>query len=348
MSLLVNIRKDFGGFCLHVSFETEHAVTGILGASGSGKSMTLKCIAGIVKPDSGQIVLNGRVLFDSEKGINLKPQQRHVGYLFQNYALFPNMTVKQNILCALHAVRDRKEKERIALEILERMRLHGLEDRYPDQLSGGQQQRTALARILVTNPELILLDEPFSALDSHLREKLLVDIKELFRKTGIPCIEVTHNRDEAYRLCGSIALMESGRILACRPTRELFEDPGSRICAEMTGCKNIVPAERMDAYSVRIPCWGIQLETRKEIQEGLTGIGVRAHRFSTNCTDNRNTVKIKEILEEPFENTVLFRYPDQKPESPDIWWKTDKGICTDTEEICLGVSPEDVLLLYDE
>ncbi|MDR2785846.1 MAG: ATP-binding cassette domain-containing protein, partial [Treponema sp.] len=188
MSLKVAVRKRLSRtFTLETEFETRDGFPpggslgdeadapqdrppqclGILGASGSGKSMTLKCIAGIEKPDEGHIELNGRVLFDSAKRINLKPRERRVGYLFQNYALFPRSRVLENITMGLPLPGE--ERIRKAREWIARFGLSGFEDRYPAQLSGGQQQRTALARMLIRDPELILLDEPFSALDSALR-----------------------------------------------------------------------------------------------------------------------------------------------------------------------------------
>ena len=154
---------------LEADFEQEEGCMGILGASGCGKSMTLKCIAGIETPDSGRICLDGQVLFDSEKKINQKPQKRQVGFLFQNYALFPTMTVEENIGCG---VRDRSLRKQIVREQIQRFQLQGLENLKPSQLSGGQQQRTALARMLAGQPRLILLDEPFSALDSFLRDQM--------------------------------------------------------------------------------------------------------------------------------------------------------------------------------
>ncbi|MBR3585808.1 MAG: ATP-binding cassette domain-containing protein, partial [Oscillospiraceae bacterium] len=166
MSLIVDIHRTLGAFTLDVTFEAENGVTCLLGASGCGKSFTLKCIAGIEKPDSGHIELDGVVLYDSEKRINLPPQERQVGYLFQNYALFPNMTVRQNILCGLHREKNRAEKAQKLSEMLKLMQLEGLENHRPAQLSGGQQQRVALARILVNEPRMLMLDEPFSALDA--------------------------------------------------------------------------------------------------------------------------------------------------------------------------------------
>lgn len=171
MSLEVHIEKKLNGFTLRSDFTAGNTATAILGASGCGKSMTLRCIAGIVKPDKGRIVLDGRVLFDSGQHIDLPPQQRGVGLLFQNYALFPNMTVEQNILCGLKAERDKAARKARCAGMLRALRLEELASRRPAELSGGQQQRTALARILVGKPRILMLDEPFSALDSYLREE---------------------------------------------------------------------------------------------------------------------------------------------------------------------------------
>ena len=159
MSLRVEIEKRLGNFALQAEFETREQTLALLGASGCGKSVTLKCIAGIMTPDKGRIELDGQVLFDAEKGINLPPQKRRVGYLFQQYALFPNMTVVQNICCGIRA--RGAERERLVREQMRRFQLEGLEKSYPAQLSGGQQQRVALARILAGEPKAILLDEPF-------------------------------------------------------------------------------------------------------------------------------------------------------------------------------------------
>lgn len=180
MSLFVEIEKQLGNFHLDVRFQAETETLALLGASGCGKSMTLKCIAGIMTPDRGRIVLNGRVLFDSEARIDLPPQQRRVGYLFQNYALFPTMTVEKNILCGIRSG-SKAEKAAALSATLHRFRLEGLEKRYPAQLSGGQQQRVALARILCSQPEVILLDEPFSALDSYLKWDLELKLSDFWR-----------------------------------------------------------------------------------------------------------------------------------------------------------------------
>ena len=190
MSLSVDIEKKLGAFHLRSQFEAPDETMALLGASGCGKSMTLKCIAGIVTPDRGRIVLGGRVLFDSEKKINLPPQQRRVGYLFQQYALFPNMSVEQNILCGIRSG-DKAEKRRVLAGKIRMFRLEGLEKKHPAQLSGGQQQRVALARILCSEPEAILLDEPFSALDSYLKWNLEIELADLLATFNGPILWVS-------------------------------------------------------------------------------------------------------------------------------------------------------------
>ena len=268
MSLTVDIHKQLGRFSLDASFRADGGTLGLLGASGSGKSLTLKCIAGIERPDRGKILLNGVTLFDSERRINLPPQKRRVGYLFQNYALFPNMTVRQNILCGIRWERDRARRAAELRRVMELLCLRGLEEQRPDQLSGGQQQRTALARILVSRPELLMLDEPFSALDEHLRDQLQIQMKKLLDAFDGDILLVTHNQDEAYHMCEKAAVVDGGRILGVREPELLFLDPGSVPAARLTGCRNISSAaRRVGAYEVEIPGWGIRLATARPVKE---------------------------------------------------------------------------------
>ena len=218
MSLNVDIRKTLGSFHLDVSFRTEGDVLGLLGASGCGKSMTLKCIAGIERPDEGRIELNGRVLFDSEARIDLPPQRRRVGYLFQQYALFPTMTAEQNI--AAGARRLAKADRAAAVNaMMEKMQIAGLGGKFPAQLSGGQQQRVALARILISDPEVMLLDEPFSALDAHLRDRMEQEVMELLRDFGRDALIVSHSRDELYRMTDRIAVYRARHLPGSRHPR---------------------------------------------------------------------------------------------------------------------------------
>lgn len=346
MSLFVDIKKNLADFKLDVRFETDGGVMGLLGASGCGKSMTLKCIAGIEKPDSGRIVLNGITLFDSEKGINLPVQQRRVGYLFQNYALFPNMTVRQNILCGLHAQKDTAKKEEKLRSILSLFQLEDVSHHRPAQLSGGQAQRTALARILVSEPRLLLLDEPFSALDSHLRMQLQWQMRSLLSSYGHDVLLVTHSRDEAYHLSSHIAVMDDGRIMNVKETKEMFADPGNVCAARLTGCKNIVSAQKCGEYEVEVPDWGIRLKTAQPVLDGLEAIGIRAHYFGVKANQNRYPVAFKADMEEPFEWIVAFRFSDQKEGTPDVWWRVAKDKRPSAFPDQLGIAPANILLLY--
>ena len=332
-----------------MKFEAKDGVMGILGPSGCGKSMTLRYIAGVERPDEGRIVLDGVTLFDSEQRINLKPQQRRVGYLFQNYALFPNMTVRQNILCGAKREKDKAKREELLARYIELMQLSGLEGHYPAQLSGGQQQRVALARILVNQPKLLMLDEPFSALDTHLREKLLVEMKGILERFGGVSIAVTHSRDEAYDLCDTIALMEDGRIHTLKPTKELFADPGTKAGASMTGCKNFSRARKIGEYEVEALDWGVGFTTAKPVRDDVAYIGIRAHYFSPNTKQNSHPVKLLGKIEEPFEDIIRFRYAAQPEGSPDLWWRLPKQFRPQnvTEGYVLGTAGANVLLLYE-
>ena len=346
MSLIVDIRKDLGKFRLQAAFEAGKGVTSLLGPSGCGKSLTLKCIAGIEKPDSGHIELNGRVLYDSKRHINLRPQERRVGYLFQNYALFPNMTLRQNILCGMRE-KSRAEQEQKLSEILAVMQLEGLEKHRPHQLSGGQQQRAALARILVSEPRLLMLDEPFSALDAHLRDALKIELRDMLQRFGREVLMVTHSREEAYNMSRAIAVMDNGRLLTMKPTKELFADPGSVQAAVITGCKNIFPARKCGDFEVELPILGIRLKTARPVEDGLAAVGIRAHYFHPSAPHNRYPVRFVEEMEEPFETILQFRYAGQDPSSPPVWWRIpkDKRPAAFPQE--LGVAPANVLLLYE-
>jgi molybdate transport system ATP-binding protein len=243
-------------------------------------------------------------------------------------------------------------------EMIELMQLRGLEKLKPGQLSGGQQQRAALARILAGNPGLLMLDEPFSALDSHLREQLQVETKRLLKDFGKESFLVTHSRDEAYQMCDNIALIDSGKIIAYKETKQLFASPESRQAALLTGCKNVAGAKKTGDYSVYVPAWGAQFTTSEPVRSDLCAIGIRAHHFDPEAAQNRHPIHIMDETESPFEYKVQFRYENQLTESQNIWFSISKGkwavpstspkgeVSRVRSPSTLGVAPDDIMLLY--
>ena len=320
MSLYVDIRKKLGDFRLETQFEAAEGVTGILGASGCGKSMTLRCIAGIVKPDEGYIELDGQVLFDSKKNINLRPQDRHVGLLFQNYALFPNMTVRQNLMTGLKAEKTGKKEAEIRIqEMLEKFELKGLEKHKPAELSGGQQQRVALARIFLSSPRVLMLDEPFSALDGYLRWNLEQELLETLKEFGGPTLFVSHSRDEVYRICDRVCVMDQGSSSPVIPVKQLFEAPKSRAAALLSGCKNFARARVMEKGRVTVQDWGETLFYSGEHgpdTEDVRYVGVRSHyiglmgaKEAAAQPENTFRCRIDRVIDDVF-STVLMVTPE--------------------------------------
>ena len=375
MSLKVNIKKRLGNFNLDVAFETERGVFAILGASGCGKSMTLKCIAGIETPDEGRIELNGRVLYDSAKKINLTPQKRRVGYMFQDYALFPNMTVEQNIKAGMGK---HPEEEKVR-SYINRFRLEGMEKHYPAQLSGGQKQRVAMARMIASEPDILLLDEPFSALDSYLKWELEQEMRDMLAEVQKPVLFVSHNRDEVYRLCSVVSCIDHGKMEVIEKTKEFFHNPKTKTAAVLSGCKNISAAEIVDNNHIKALGWGITLCV-SEIPEETKAVGIRAHSFYPvnaeqipgkesatnesrvsviqegtglkkyrNPVQEENIFKIEEsrIIEDPFEWNISFR---PSKESGWLQWKIAKTEQKDSPgpiPPALAVHAKDILLLKD-
>ena len=339
--LKVDIQKELKEFDLEVNFELKKGCLGILGPSGCGKSMTLKSIAGIVDPDKGIVSLTTdeeNVYFDSDNKINLKPQKRKVGYLFQNYALFPNMTVEENVGIGL----DGKDDKRVS-EMIHRFRLDGLEKRYPRQLSGGQQQRVALARILAYSPDVILLDEPFSAMDTFLKEQLRIELSNSLSDFKGFSVLVTHDRDEAFQFCDELIILDEGKIIAKGNTYDVFENPGKVQVARLTGCKNISRIEIIDDYHLKSLDWGVTFEVSQKISPDITHIGIRAHDFSAAEKDDVNVFDTKNssVLEMPFEWEVTL--------ANGLWWKYDKQIYEHEFVVpeYLKVDPKDIMLLEE-
>ena len=276
MGIEINIQKKLGAFQLDVAFSQDKGVLALLGASGCGKSMTLRCIAGIEKPDAGRIVLDGVTVFDSERHIDLPPQQRHVGLLFQSYALFPSMTVQENILCGIREKLPKAQRLKMVESYIRKFHLEGLEQHIPSQLSGGQKQRCALARMLIGSPRLIMLDEPFSALDSYLRWELEQELLTTLENYDGTVLFVSHDRDEVYRVSHRIAVYREGRIDVMADKEALFSQPQTCTAAVLTGCKNVAPAQ-FSPRSVTVPQWGLTLPLGGQcVPAGTTHLGLRS------------------------------------------------------------------------
>ncbi len=348
MSIFVDIEKTVGTFSLKVCFEAENETLALLGASGCGKSMTLKCIAGIEKPDRGRIIVDGVTLFDSERRIDLSPQERHVGLMFQNYALFPNMTVLQNIRAGAKREKDKLKREAAVRSVMDSFGLRELAGHYPHQLSGGQQQRVALARILVSDPCILLLDEPFSALDSHLRFRLEQEVRSVIRSFGKTVLLVSHDRDEVFRMADSIAVMCSGAIEVYGDKKRVFANPNTRTAAMLTGCKNISRLEKRDEYHVYAADWGIDLTLAQEAG-AADCVGIRMHDICVGGGENTVRCRVVEEIENPFSFTVMLQ-PVGRTNATPVGWETEKdtwkNLRGDELDVCLP--PESLLLLEDK
>ena len=326
-SLLVDIAHPVANFRLEVAFTAQQETLGILGGSGSGKSMTLRCLAGVETPTSGRIVLNGRTLFDAVRRINIPSRQRHIGLVFQNYALFPHLTIAQNIAFGLPRLPNALRQQRVAQQLAS-VQLQGLGDRYPHQLSGGQQQRVALARALATEPAVLLLDEPFSALDTYLRSQMERQLMETLSTYRGITLFVTHNLEEAYRVCETLLVMSGGRAIAHSSKHQIFEHPQTVRVAQLTGCKNFsraVLAEpcgtiTQSLNTVTATDWGITLQVLEAVPDRLTDIGIRAHQLSiTNHPHGDNTYPcwLATTSETPHRMTLFLKFNGVPADSHD-------------------------------
>ena len=347
MALTVQIQKRYGDFCLDVDFTAEGSLA-LLGASGCGKSATLKCAAGIDRPDRGRVVLDGRVLFDSEAGINLPPQARRMGFLFQDYALFPNMTVERNIAVCLGRLDRRKRRARTA-ELMGLFRLEGLEALYPRQLSGGQRQRAALARILASEPQALLLDEPFSALDSFLKRQLEQELREVLDRFPGPVIWVSHDWGEACRNCPRVCVLEGGQSAPVTDMAVLMANPGTAAAARLSGCENCVPV-RPGPGLAEVPDWGLTLRTAAPWREGVSFLGIRAGcvRPAEPGAVNAFPCRVVRVTEDVFTVQAALRPEGGLPTAPLLWMELPKdawAALPDRERLLAAVRPEDLMLL---
>jgi len=276
MALDVTIEKKLAAFTLDVSLRAEDGPLGILGASGAGKTMLMRCIAGLEQPNRGKITLGERTLLDTERRIRVPARERRIGMLFQSYALFPHRTVAENIAFGLRHLAP-NERERRVRAVLERTRLAGLAQRYPREVSGGEQQRVALARALAIEPDALLLDEPLSALDTHLRSQMEALLQETFLAYRRPSLLVTHNMEEAYRLSERLLVLSRGRVAAFGSRDEIFRRPPSLEVARLTGCKNFSRVRRISDDVIEAVDWGCELRVAQTLSRPATHVGIRAH-----------------------------------------------------------------------
>lgn len=310
--LKIDIHKKLKAFELHAELEIGQEVLAILGASGAGKSMLLKCLSGLVEPDQGQIIHQNQVLFDAVNKINVPVRKRKIGYLFQNYALFPHMNVFKNISFGMDKHSKVEVAERVN-ELIKRFRLEGLEHHFPSQLSGGQQQRVALARAMAIAPDILLLDEPLSALDEHLRNHMLEDLQLFLKDYKGSVLYVTHHREEAFRLADRVAIVQRGRIVEQGSKMEIFNQPRHLETAKLTGVKNLMPAkyvgnQRMAINGLKETLRFCGLEESLSCEDA-SHVGIRPNQIQLGSAEQENsmTAWIESIETTPFRNQVVFK-----------------------------------------
>jgi molybdenum ABC transporter ATP-binding protein len=285
--LQVRVRRTLtsedGGFQLDVDFELQNGITILFGPSGAGKTTLLDCIAGLTDVNEGRIVVGARVLINSENGINLSPTERNIGYVFQDLALFPHMTVEANVAYGLRDLKAEDRKQRVA-GALEGLGLSDLHARRPAELSGGERQRVALARALVTQPSVLLLDEPLAALDMPVRMKIAEDLRRSVQALPIPVLYVTHSRDEVFMLGERMLMLERGKIIAEGTPHQVMSAPRSETVAQLAGFENVFDAEVISIHEER------GTMTCKVTASGLGRARLTA--VPTNCQEDNGTTEV--------------------------------------------------------
>ena len=354
-SLEVALERGLENFTLAVDLAAGQGAVGLLGPSGSGKSMTLRMIAGVSTPDRGRIVLNGRVLFDSASGTNLPPAQRRVGLVFQDYALFPHLTVAENVGFGLRGLPRSERRARVEKQLAS-MRIPELAHRFPKEISGGQRQRVAIARCMAMEPDALLLDEPFAALDPHLRRQTEEQLRETLASFHGAVVFVTHDMEEAFRFCTDLLVLDHGRVIAKGPKHELFERPRTVAAARLTGCKNVAAAAAVDGHRIAVPAWNCELAASGQVPAALTHIGYRSHQvvfFAQPGCENSFPCWLVTSSEAPHEMTLYLRlHAKPQPGEPphlqadvpkDLW----RRLCGESQPWNITLDPARLLLLEE-
>ncbi|MDO5690229.1 MAG: ATP-binding cassette domain-containing protein [Tissierellia bacterium] len=341
MSMKIDLNRKIGGFQLDLSFISSKRIVSVLGASGSGKSMTLKCVSGLVKPDRGVVHVDDSIYFDSEKGINLPTRERRIGFLFQNYALFPHMSAIENIK---FGIREGKHKEQIAERMLKDFYLEDLGDRYPSQLSGGQKQRVALARILATDPSLILLDEPFSALDGALRRRMEDEIIGKIREFDIPILFVSHDRNETYRISEDVLILNHGQMEVFGDKEEVFHRPKTLAAARIVGFENDSALEKWEENKCYAADYGLWLNLPKRSGRDAGHIAFRAQDLRLKPPSGDNALEVIHVNREIHGATALLSAENSK-KSLRIELPESAAIPKLGEIVGIELSPEKIAML---
>lgn len=296
-------------FSMHCTFDAGSDLIVLFGCSGSGKTTSLRCVAGLETPDAGKIKINDTLYFDSKKKVNIPPERRKIGYMFQENALFPHMNVKQNIEFGLKGMSS-LEKTRRADEMLRLVGIEELEFAYPEELSGGQKQKVALARALAPSPEVLLLDEPFSSLDTVVRMKLKKELRTIQKELEIPVIFITHDPVEAFTLSDKMVVFENGRIEQAGSPDDVFYHPKTQYVAELVGFSNLFDDAVVEGHGQKAECtflWSLGTEITapyiKRIAGEKVSWGIRPENVELVRYEDINQVK-KETHKNLFEGSI--------------------------------------------
>jgi molybdate transport system permease protein len=355
-ALEVDVNKTLDQFELNVRMNAGLGAVGLLGPSGAGKTMTLRMIAGIVAPDGGRIVLNGSVLFDGAAGVNIPAARRKIGVVFQDYALFPHMTVAENVGFGLGTLPVNERRTRVR-EHLEKMRIAELAGRNPAEISGGQRQRVAIARCMAIEPQALLFDEPFAALDPHLRRQTEEQLRETLATYNGAVVFVTHDMEEAFRFCTDLLVLDGGRVIARGPKQQIFEQPRTVATARLTGCKNIVPARPIAVDRTAVDDWNCELRTADHVPNTLTHLGVRSHQLlfqQAAATENTFPCWLVATSEAPHEMTLYLRLheapqPGQPPHlQADVPKELWRKLGAEPQPWQVTLDPDRLLLLENQ